>query len=94
MKTYSKPTPKIKKNKLPVVVEKPEINLTLSPVIEVVAPAADMSPIAEAIKQMMPSPNTHKEDHKDKPRQIEIDVVERDGRGFIKKLICTELTDV
>lgn len=77
----------------------PEIKVDLKPNIEVTVPPVDMAPIAEAIKQMMAARHEAKEDKEEeesegpeKPKQVKIEV-ERDGRGFIKTLICTEIND-
>ena len=80
---------------------KPEIKL--EPQIQVTAPAPDMSGIVKAIEKLVSNTKPvviddndddeleEKPDQKivqcnDKPRQIK--VTERDGRGFISKLLC------
>jgi len=73
----------------------PEIKVELEPVFEVTTPAPDMSLIADAIEQiMLPKPNVvvnvSEEKESEKPKKVKIEV-ERDGRGFIKSLTCTEL---
>lgn len=71
----------------------PEIKV--EPVFEVTTPAPDMEPIARAIEKiMMPVPkiDNHFHEAEKKPKRVKIDV-ERDGRGLIKSLICTEITD-
>ena len=71
----------------------PEIKV--EPVFEVTTPAPDMQPIAQAIEKiMLPSPtiDNHFHEAEKKPKRVKIDV-ERDGRGFIQSLICTEITD-
>lgn len=74
----------------------PEIKVEIEPVFEVTTPAPDMAQFSEALKQLMipkPEVNVHAHINEDrKLKRIKIDV-ERDGRGFIKSLMCTELTD-
>ena len=73
----------------------PEVKVELEPVFEVTTPAPDMEPIAKAIEKIMipaPSIDNHFHEAERKPKKVRIDV-ERDGRGFIKSLICTEITD-
>ena len=75
----------------------PEIKV--EPVFEVTTPAPDMVPIAAAIEKLMSMPKqdmniTVQEppEKASKPKKVKIEV-ERDGRGFIQSLICTEITD-
>ncbi len=93
MKTYS--TPKPDKEMKPVPAEQLRPEIKVEPKIEIINPAPDMAPIAEAIKQLMlPTPNVdvhvHESEKESKPKRVQIDV-ERDSRGFIKSLICTEI---
>jgi len=76
----------------------PEIKI--EPKIEVITQAPDMEPIATALaevinkalsaKQEQPNVDVHVHEQPKKPKKIKIDV-ERDGRGFIKSLICEEI---
>jgi len=71
----------------------PDVKVDLEPVFEVTTPAPDMSMIADAIKQiMLPKPNVvvNVNEEKEGKKRVKIEV-ERDGRGFIKSLMCTEL---
>lgn len=79
----------------------PQINVEIEPKFELTVPPTDLTPIADAIKQLMllpqPEPkvnfdvHTHEREHKLK--RIKIEVTERDIRGDIKTLMCTELVD-
>ena len=76
----------------------PEIKVEIEPVFEVTTPAPDLAPMTAAIERLMlkpvdpPNVDVHMH-HDKKPKRVRIDV-ERDNRGFIKSLLCTELTDV
>jgi len=78
--------------------KKAESNIKIEPVIQVNVPAPDMNPIAMAIEKMISEPvapkfDVHIHEKEKKPKRVKIEVTERDGRGFIKALICTEIQD-
>jgi len=73
----------------------PEIKVEIEPVFELTAPAPDMAPMTAAIERLMlkpveaPNVDVHVHENKE-PRRVKIEV-ERDSRGFIKSLMCTEM---
>lgn len=76
----------------------PEIKVEIEPKFELTTPAPDMSVVADAVKQMMsvpgPEPKVELHVHEDrKPKTIQVDITERDGRGFIKSFVCTEISN-
>lgn len=74
----------------PEIRVEPEIKV--EPVFEVTTPPPDMTAFADALKKLMiPSPNIDVHVNKE-PKKVKIDV-ERDNRGFIKSLICTQLAN-
>ena len=76
----------------------PEIKVEIEPIFEVTTPAPDMSVLADVMREMMNKPeqaiNVTVQEPEEKPKpkkRIQIDVAERDSRGLIKTLICSEL---
>jgi len=88
-----KELPPAQQDLFPEIRVEPEIKVQVEPVFEVTTPAPDMTPFAEALKQLMiPQPNVDVQIDNRRNKRVQIDV-ERDGRGFIKSLICTELDE-
>jgi hypothetical protein len=87
VKGFIKDEIKPAETKVPDVINK----VDLKPTFEATMPKLDMKPIADAIKSM-PEPKisiTLENPNK----VIEIEVTERDTRGFIKTLMCTEVVN-
>ena len=72
----------------------PEIKVEIEPIFEVTTPAPDMGPLTAIFEKMLSKPdpkiNVTVIEPEKSGRKIKIDV-ERDGRGFIKSLTCTEI---
>lgn len=76
----------------------PEI--IVNPVFEVTTPAPDMTPVVDAVKQVLlastiQQPNIELMINEDrKPRSFEVSITERDNRHLIKTLVLKEITNV
>lgn len=82
----------IKEQVTPPVPVVPDVKVELEPSFEMTAPI-DVSAIAKAIAKLeLPAPEVNVT--VETPNKlIEIEVTERDTRGFIKTLLCTEIVN-